>query len=161
MAEIEIDALLKGVKSYWTEDKCKHVRRFEVHSILNDKLWSKIEKIWGEDWVQMRDIIIGNDYEIGGRYACVPEETWLDMVGQLKERLFIVHTEIREFDGKTRSYYWKVWDQSKEDVIKDIDPNRPEVVEWEVLEAEHNKRNRYIGAWEIYQELMTALAKLK
>lgn len=150
----DIDTLLKGVKViYWTDCDGNRDKHYKVHSKINPKLWDRIEEIWGEDWVQMRDVVIGNDYELNGCYATVPEKTWLDMVEQLKERLFIVYMKVREWNGEVRPYCWKVWCEREQDAIDDAGPDRPEVVSFEIFEAEHNKTHRFMGAWEIYNEL--------
>lgn len=150
----DIDTLLKGVKVvYWTDCDGNRDKHYKVHSKINPELWDRIEEIWGEDWVQMRDVVIGNDYELNGCYATVPEKTWLNMVEQLKERLFIVRAVVKQWNGLLQTYYQKEWYETEEEVIRNVGLDLPDVVEYEILEAKHNKAHRYMGAWEIYNEL--------
>lgn len=150
----DIDILLKGVKVvYWTDCYGNRDKHYKVHSKINSELWERIEDIWGEDWVQMRDVVIGNDYELNGCYATVPEKTWQNMVEQLKERLFIVRAVVKQWNGLLQTYYQKEWYETEDEVIENVGLNHPDVVEYEILEAEHNKAHRYMGAWSIYNEL--------
>lgn len=149
----DINKLLQDVKPvYWTDCYGNRDKHYKVHSKLNPELWTRIEEIWGRDWFQMRGIVIGNDFELGGCYATVPEKTWQSMVRQLKERLYIVRAVVNIYGG-TQTYIQKEWYENKDDVILNVGLNRPEVVEYEILEAEHNKENRYKTAMQLYNEI--------
>ena len=152
---MDIDKLLKDVKVvWWTEENGKRHKHFRLHSIVNKELWGRFEEIWGENWgSMMRDTVIGNDYELGGTFVDVPDAMWQDMVKQVRERLWVIHVEVRRFDGKVEPYFWKEWNESKEAVIESVGPDRPEVVSFEILEVPHNRRTRYEGAYELYKEL--------
>ena len=160
MCATNIDTLLKGVKGFWVTDTDGNrlYRSYKVHSVLNRELWDKIESIWGRNWeIYMRDVCIGNDYEVGGCYACVPEKMWNNMVEQMKERLFIVRVGFRHYSGGVVSSFYKEWAETKQDVVDQLDTEREEIVDWEVLEAEHNQRTRdFMTAEEIYNELKQA-----
>lgn len=157
MKSSNIDTLLKGVKVvYWTDCYGNRDKHYKVHSRINPELWDIIERIWGEDWVQMRDVVIGNDYELNGCFATVPEKTWLSMVRQMKERLFIVRAVVKQWNGLLQTYIQEEWCESEDEVIEKVGLNHPDVVEYEILEAEHNQCNRYMGAEQIYRELKRA-----
>ena len=150
----QIDNLLRDVKTvFWTDPDGNREKHYKVHTQLNPDLWERIEEIFGEDWVQMRDVVIGNDYQLGGRFATVPEELWKDMVTAMRQRLFVIHMEVREWDGKIRPYHWKEWCETKEEAIDKAGPDRPEVISFEIFEARNNQRNRYTDAYTLYKEL--------
>lgn len=152
---MDLDKLLNDVKVvWWTEENGKRHKHFRLHSVVNPDLWDRFEEIWGKNWgSMMRDTIIGNDYELGGAFVDVPDTMWQDMVKQVRERLWIIHIEVRRFDGKVEPYFWKEWNESKEAVIESVGPDRPEVVSFEILEAPHNRRTRYEDAYKLYKEL--------
>lgn len=135
------------------------VEKVDNWYIINSKKDAELERriidIWGEDWYQMKGILLGTDYENNCCEFSIPSKLFDDMVERLTERLFVFMEVVKFYDNSTKTYYEKEFAPNVGVIINEYGLYDDCVESYNIIEVEDTFNNRNESAESLYKKHIT------